>query len=54
MIDSLRAVFGEITFLELALAACFFLFVRLYTWAPAIGEVIGGFLGGDGDGDQEP
>jgi hypothetical protein len=52
MLDWLRATFGEITLEEFALAMCLFLFVRLYTWAPQLGEALGGFFGGDGGGER--
>lgn len=54
MIDWLRATFGEATVLEITLAGCLFMFIRLYTWVPAIGERIGGAFERDGAGGGDP
>jgi hypothetical protein len=40
---------GEATTNELVLVAVIFVIIRLFTWAPALGERIGGFFEDDGE-----
>ena len=47
MWDFVRTVLGEATWDEVALVAVFFLIILFYTWAPKIGEAVGGALGSD-------
>ena len=44
MWDTLRTFLGEATFDEVALAALFFLCIVSFTWAPRLGEAIGGLF----------
>lgn len=43
----IRTLLGDVSVNEIALVAVVFALILLFTWAPRIGEAIGGFLGGD-------
>lgn len=47
MWDYIHAVFGEVNASELALVAIIYLAVVAYTWAPRIGEAVGGMFDQD-------
>lgn len=49
MWDVVRSVFGEATPDELALTGVLFVAILLFSWAPQIGETIGGMFEGDDD-----
>lgn len=45
--DYIRAVFGEVTVNELVLVGIIYLAVVAYSWAPRIGEAVGGMFDQD-------
>jgi len=47
MWDFVRSALGEANRFELALALVFFFTVVLYSWAPRIGEAVGGLFDED-------
>lgn len=49
MMDTLTAVFGELSMNELMLVGVFFMCVAMFSWAPRIGEAIGGLFGKSDD-----
>ncbi len=50
MPEWLHSILGNVTGGELALVGVLFLSIMLFTWAPRIGETLGGWLDSDDDG----
>ena len=50
MWETVRAILGEATTNEVLLVALFFVCVMLFSWAPRIGEAVGGLF----DQDEPP
>lgn len=43
----IRIVLGEVSSSELALVALFFVCILLFSWAPRMGEIVGGLFDDD-------
>jgi hypothetical protein len=47
--DWLRAILGDVTAGEAGLVAVLFTLIMLFSWAPRIGQTVGGWFDGEED-----